>query len=891
MKPIKNRWFNGWAVWLIAATASYTQASPAGLTGTFSGLVYDRASATFNSVLTLTNAGSAVAYAPISVVIATGSHAVTVSGSTDGSTYVANVPGGSIQAGQSAPLVVAFSDPTHVPFTPTITSITPTTTSQTSTIVSVDSSVPSSVIKSINQLISPAGSGSIGSSLPVSLSGPSAQSIVMGLDSSGNILLAAIVSSSQTVLSADSTALALVRLEIGDVPTTQSGIAIDSRIRATSGYTTLVEAVANALNHGTSPEVDHAVLQGIANVTVPVVAAIYTSSGVKALTVDKPTATTPLPFTVIADEVLNELPVQLTSNSYGQVGLTNAMPIPWQVSTVSVIGFPLTTDANLPSRSGLLSPGSISAGADNAGFNLTVVQSDQTHDAIGKDLLVGALKTTLGLAGLAAESCLNTAFTTALATDLDVYLDPGLPWSRFITQLAAFNVTPLIKACTSSITLKSILKATVNLLDGVAAVQTVANGVGVEAEAAYAYFYWDNPAPPVNPVGVCEGSDWVVANCATSYSFTPSSIVLAPSVAYDPQSTLTAMAGQQSTLVPAGLTYTAQTGAPFTVDSSTGQITATTNGLQIVGLGGAPYSVKVSDEATTATGVLSVSVVYPQIYPATSSTPVGGGLLDIVTLKLTDKNGTPVILPPGNANWTSSASTSQLQNLGSLTDAAVTSWYSPPGASPGTVTISAVGADGTPYGTATVTVGCSDLACKLAGKWLDSFGNADNSSNLWTINADGSKGTYEIYNLANAQPAPCELTPLPVSIQLSQNDSFIATVVLGPSNGVAPCDVTLVESLSLDSTGLIAQGTFTEGINSGSTTWTKASGSIVAVPDLTGFTIAGAQSSLALAGLKLGTVTTEVTPPYGGIISQSPAAFSSVASGSAVNVVVASSQN
>lgn len=871
------------ALWLIAAAASYTQATAAGLTGTLSGLVYDRASATFNSVLTLTNAGSAVAYAPISVVIATGSPAVTVSGSTDGSTYVAK---GSIQAGQCVQLVVAFSDPTRVPFTPTITSIVSTTTSQTSTIVSVDSSTPSSAIESINQLISPAGSGSIGSSLPVSLSGPSAQSIVMGLDSSGNILLAAIVSSSQTVLSADSTALALVRLVIGDVPTTQSGIALDTRIRATPGYSTLVEAVANALNHGTSPEVDHAVIQGIADVTVPVVEAISTTSGVfKAFTVDKPTATAPLPFTVIVDDVLNELPVQLTSNIYGQVGLTNAMPIPWQVSTVSVTGFPLTKNAILPGRSGLLSPGSISAGADNAGFNLTVMQSDQTHDAIGQDILVGALKTTLGLAGLAAESCLNTAFTTALATDLDAYLAPGLPWSSFITKLAAFNVAPFIKACTSSITLKSILKATVNLLDGVAAVQTVANGVGVETEAAYAYFYWDNPNPPVNPVGVCEGSNWVVANCATSYTFNPSSIILAPSAVYTPQN-LTAMADEKTTLVPAGLTYTAQAYAPFqVVDPSTGEIAATSNFLQVIGLAGAPFSLTVTDEATTAKGELSVSVVVPQIYPATSSIPVGSGLSDIVALKLTDQNGNPVVLPSGNANWTSSVSTSQLQNVGAITGVASTWWVSPPGGSPGSATITAVGADGTPYGTATITVSsnCSDLACKLAGKWLDSFGYP------WTINADGSTGTFEI--LAQ-EPSPCFNVPLPVTIQVTGSASFVATALL-PSGGNLTCQGNWVDSLTLNANGVVAQGTFATGINRGAEAWTRASGPVVGVPNVVGYPQGYATSLFPRASLHVGTVTMQAngTVPAGTILSTSPAAFSSVASGSAVNLFVAVSPN
>jgi len=46
-----------------------------------------------------------------------------VAGTTDGSTYIATLPGGSLAPGASAQVVVGFSDPTRVAFTPSVVGI------------------------------------------------------------------------------------------------------------------------------------------------------------------------------------------------------------------------------------------------------------------------------------------------------------------------------------------------------------------------------------------------------------------------------------------------------------------------------------------------------------------------------------------------------------------------------------------------------------------------------------------------------------------------------------------------------------------------------------------------------------------------------------------------
>lgn len=101
--------------------AASAQIISAPVTGKLSGLVYNRSTQTFNSVLTLTNSGPITVQSPIAIQIATGTKAVTVAGPSDGTTYIANLPGGSLAPGASAEVVVAFSDPTRVGFIPSIT--------------------------------------------------------------------------------------------------------------------------------------------------------------------------------------------------------------------------------------------------------------------------------------------------------------------------------------------------------------------------------------------------------------------------------------------------------------------------------------------------------------------------------------------------------------------------------------------------------------------------------------------------------------------------------------------------------------------------------------------------------------------------------------------------
>jgi hypothetical protein len=122
--PSRFRWL-GFAfipILLGWETVAFGQSDAVAYTAKFSGLLYSRATGTFNSVLTLTNNASAPIAMPIAIVISTGTPSVTVASTADGATYIAN-EGDSIPSGQTVTFAVEFLDPALVDFAPTVTSV------------------------------------------------------------------------------------------------------------------------------------------------------------------------------------------------------------------------------------------------------------------------------------------------------------------------------------------------------------------------------------------------------------------------------------------------------------------------------------------------------------------------------------------------------------------------------------------------------------------------------------------------------------------------------------------------------------------------------------------------------------------------------------------------
>ena len=113
-------------MFIALACGGATSALGATFSATFSGLVYNRATNTYNSVLTLTNQG-ATQYAPLTVSISTGSPTVTVTGASGNGAntfnYAVPLPNGSLLPNESVKPVIAFADPGRIAFTPSVTSM------------------------------------------------------------------------------------------------------------------------------------------------------------------------------------------------------------------------------------------------------------------------------------------------------------------------------------------------------------------------------------------------------------------------------------------------------------------------------------------------------------------------------------------------------------------------------------------------------------------------------------------------------------------------------------------------------------------------------------------------------------------------------------------------
>ena len=625
-----------------------------------------------------------------------------------------------------------------------------------STMTTIDPLLPASVATSVQQALSPSGGGTVGSWLPISTASSSGQSLVLALDSSGNILLASIVTTDQTTLSADSTALALVRIAIGDIPTAQTGAALDAAIRANTSYPSLVTAVQNALVAGGSPATNLAVLQAVSSVMVPMatlVTAVTTRhSSVKS--VATPVATAPLPSTLVTDSLLGLLPVQITQDGanfpFNHITLSDSMPIPWYVTSTSVTGVSLGGGELLSGRSGLLTPGTVQVAASSAGFNLTVAQNLNTEISIGADLITGTIQAVWGF--VSAPSCNWQLVKSAVGGALTGILSADDGWVAFLDGLATFDNSPnlskvLAKCVTSSAAIAALAAPVDNYFGALSKIKTAVNALSVVVEYQYASQYWGTS----QTFGVCEQANGAVVNCAARYGFAPASIVMAPGATYTPN--ITAYDGNGSlTGIPSGLIWTSSNPLAVATDQSTGTLIANASNATSVG---GPYTITVSDQELAASGTYSVTVVVPTISPSNATVYIGGGPSGggVLTLNLT---GPSSIILPNGISWTSDdPSDLYLTPVTALTNTARATWQAISSNVPGTVHISATDSSGNTYGPVTVTVAAAPDAILTASfVYQPTAGGGDSAGGEGHFTLDLTTNTVTEFDFVNASNNP-----------------------------------------------------------------------------------------------------------------------------------------
>lgn len=171
-----------------------------------------------------------------------------------------------------------------------------------STTPQIAPSVPPAAIQSISKIVSPLDKGVIGGTLIVPTVDASHESALLALNANGKIVLAALVTSDQTVLSADSTALTLTRFSMGKIPESTTPDALNKAVRLATKFASLVYAIEQSLASGTSPVMSPVVMENLAKVVSEVLstlsAAQPTTSAALSRSLASTTVTTTLPFVV-----------------------------------------------------------------------------------------------------------------------------------------------------------------------------------------------------------------------------------------------------------------------------------------------------------------------------------------------------------------------------------------------------------------------------------------------------------------------------------------------------------------------------------------------------------------------------------------------------------------
>lgn len=544
--------------------------------------------------------------------------------------------------------------------------------------VELDPGLPASLASAITEVITPAGSASYGSPVPVTTNTQNGQTLVIAVDANGNILAAATDSSRDIKLSAASTATALVRLGMGDLTGVSAGATIDASIAAQPTFAAFVTSVSNAMARGSPPIQDPIVQQQLSQLVALLAAPAKGVSSARSLAIVEPRLTFggPLPATLVPDEVgifPFSSPVELTGSAAGKVFIANRMMIPWAVSTTNVNGAPLQVP---PVVIGARATDEVAASPP--GFNILVAQNGATQKAITADLIVRAIKTVTPF--LEASSCSDQALLTVVNSLLKTAPAP-LTGDTLISTIENFftleNMIEIGAKCVpEGSKLSKILKAAAKLIGVLSRAKGAYEGVSLIAHSRYAYVYsgrsWE--------YGVCVSAKSEVISCAATYELTPSPLYMAPKASF--KTTLTAKDVRGNLTLPSG-ELLASTSNVATIDPKTYLVTANSVGS---------VTLTLTDQATNKKAELPVTVVIPQVSPATATVAPGQSF----TLRMTDSQGRLVETPPGTT-WSVSGPNASNVRASTLLDGNIASWTVGSNSPAGSITVTANAPDGFAY--------------------------------------------------------------------------------------------------------------------------------------------------------------------------------------------------
>lgn len=541
----------------------------------------------------------------------------------------------------------------------------PPTATLSSTTVSLDSSVPPAIASAITDVLSPTSAGTIPGSVQIETI-PGSDAMILAMDASGELRLAAMTSGPTTTLNADTTAVALVRIALGALPSGVTAAQANQEIRGAPEYAALVSAVDQAIKSGLTPLADPAVANSVIVVTGQVAEAFERQvrpASSAALAYATPRAQPPLPFTLVSG-VGGVGKVYLDGvTSAGEVELVNSMLIAWAASSLDESGHEIAVPHNLLPVSlwsalkdtlhPWLGPSAIAVpGNGGKGMDVKIQQTDQTRLINDVGLMTDTVKLTLSLMGSQGlfDKCVTGMGSALLKSEemqamaAEPTMESFLAYLKSIKSQSPDKFHSLFVDCIprGKGLARLFMGELSKQLSGLAQIRKAYDAVSLIAKAKQVYDHWsDEP----RLVAVCLGQGLfrlTVADCAKEFRFANPNPVLVPNARYTPN--MTALTeGEKITAIPVGVVHESSDAAEAVVkvlNDQTGTLVASGTGTA---------TITARDPFTGAKGSYPVTVVRPVIKPGVVKLGIG----QTITLSLTDQAGNSVITDQSGITWAS----------------------------------------------------------------------------------------------------------------------------------------------------------------------------------------------------------------------------------------------
>lgn len=392
----------------------------------------------------------------------------------------------------------------------------------------IDVSVPESGARKVTALFTPSGVIAVADTIPTTSTDNEEGYLILGGDSSEDIYLAAYVAPGSAIprLSVQSTAVALAVMAQGRLPDGLSQPDFTRSVQQAAAFPGLVEAVRGTLERATAPGQDGVVWQRLGvllNEVVPGGAAAGAGSFARPLALGRPSATFPLPFTLVRGGPGSlELALLRSVSSVSGVEVINGIPTHFALrgarvdddSSIGELPVHLGREQVLISESTFFSLGEVYTSATVPGngdtWNLHIFKSDyakqKDFEALTEDILSVILK------GFTSSACIQQAAVLLVSLrkqDWDVDGALAATVDRWVESLSDLSTWTSIGESLPDCGLRSGLlpergQRVARLLSlALKAPNALVNGVNAASRVAYLALYWSLDTR----VGICQVVD------------------------------------------------------------------------------------------------------------------------------------------------------------------------------------------------------------------------------------------------------------------------------------------------------------------------------------------------------------------------------------------------